>query len=123
MDIRELNNLIDDMRNDGMKVTNVSKDIYPEVEELYMKTNMTKIMLAEFYAKFDYIGVRNALEIINNITEFKNDVFDTVFCHRKNILVSPSQKSVLDTLNIDFEELSPYLYTGAPWTSKTQYLK
>lgn len=107
MTISELNDII--YENYGDDSVYVSKDVYPEVEELYLMSPaiFDKRAVADFYQKFDYVGVRNALAIASNMTDFKNKVFDSIFVSDTNVKVTltPSQKYYLKQLgwkNLDF---------------------
>lgn len=99
----------------------VSELVYGEVEEMYMKSyydvgkGLTKSQIGSFYQKFDYQGVRNALDIIKHYDEFKNEVIDNMVFGKKT-MVAPSQMEYLKLIgwNVDKLNLVPEL----PWTSR-----
>lgn len=96
----ELNKIIEDKY--GENGVYVHPDIYPEVEELYLlaPVAVTKEKIADFYQKYDYQGVRNALDIARNLQQFTHDlVYDT-----KVFELTPSQKAyvALCGINVDF---------------------
>lgn len=96
----ELNKIIEDKY--GENGVYVHPDVYPEVEELYLlaPAAVTKEKIADFYQKYDYQGVRNALDIARNMKQFTHDlVYDT-----KTHKLTPSQKVyiALCGVNVNF---------------------
>lgn len=75
MYLQELNRIIE---QEHKYPVYVSELVYPEVEEMYLNSPrlVTKSQIGAFYQKYDYQGVRNALEIINNYKEFNKEVID-----------------------------------------------
>jgi len=119
MDRAELNAIIE--REHKYPVF-VSELVYNEVEEMYMKSyydvgkGLEKSQIGSFYQKFDYQGVRNALDIINHYDEFKNEVVDNVV-YGKRTLVAHSQLEYLKLIGWQVAKLN--LVPEFPWTSRT----
>jgi hypothetical protein len=92
----------------------VSELAYPEVEELYLSCDwITKSEIGRFYQKYDYQGVRNALELANNIEIFKKQMIDNV-TQEVYTDVSPSQYEYLTMLRWNVDRLN--IKQSAPWT-------
>lgn len=95
----ELNKIIEDKY--GENGVYVHPDVYPEVEELYLlaPAAVTKEKIADFYQKYDYQGVRNALDIARNMKQFTHDlVYDT-----KTHKLTPSQKAYIALCGVDVD--------------------
>jgi hypothetical protein len=93
----------------------VSDTCYPEVEELYLKSKLDKIQIAEFWNEYDYQGVRNALELLNNLREFKDEMIDR-HLEGKTIACSPSQIAIAKLMGWQVDKLN--LAPISPWESK-----
>ena len=92
----------------------VSELVYPEVEEMYLKAEkLTKSQIGSFYQKHDYQGVRNALEVLNNMNTFKTLVVDNVVMG-VTTHVSPSQYDLLSLLGWNVDKLN--LKADYPWS-------
>lgn len=94
MDIKELNKIIENKY--GENAVFVHPDVYPEVEELYLisPVSFSKEEVADFYQKYDYQGIRNALDIARDIDNFKNRIV-----YEDNIIeITPSQKAYLEAI-------------------------
>ena len=93
----ELNRIIEDKY--GELGVLVHPDVYPEVEELYLlaPAKVNKENIADFYQKYDYQGVRNALDIIRKLKQFEHDLVYT----DKVFSLTPSQKEILNLCGIN----------------------
>lgn len=90
----EINKVISGLYGDNG--VHIHPDVYPEVEELYLLSpaKFDKQAVAKFYQKFDYQGVRNALDIARNLKEFG----DRVIYSDEKIDLTPSQKAWLEAI-------------------------
>jgi len=109
----ELNQIINETYKD--MAIEVSQDVYPEVEELYLLTdNFSKLDIASFWIVFDYQGIRNALEIARNYDEFKTEtIYDKQISGNK---ISSSQYTYLEMIGWVVTEFK--FEITEPWTSK-----
>lgn len=87
----EINKIIENKY--GVLGVHVHPDIYPEFEELYLAlpASVTKEVMADFYQKFDYQGVRNGLDILEN----KDKYLNAVMMGKDAPNLTPSQVEVL----------------------------
>lgn len=100
MTISELNKIIED--NFGENAVFVADNIYPEAEELYLISPVVfdKQALAKFYQKYDYAGIRNALELARNMDKFKAAMMDAmVNDNTPPIELTPSQVAYLEAID------------------------
>lgn len=99
MTLSELNKIIE---NDfGENAVLVADNIYPEAEELYLisPVEFDKAKLAAFYQKYDYAGIRNALELARNIEKFKADMMDAISSDNITpVELTPSQVAYLEAI-------------------------
>lgn len=99
MTLSELNKIIE---NDfGENAVLVADNIYPEAEELYLisPVEFDKAKLAAFYQKYDYAGIRNALELARNIEKFKADMMDAISSDNITpVELTPSQIAYLEAI-------------------------
>lgn len=99
MTLSELNKIIE---NDfGENAVLVADNIYPEAEELYLisPVEFDKAKLAAFYQKYDYAGIRNALELARNIEKFKADMMDAISSDNITpVELTPSQIAYLEVI-------------------------
>jgi hypothetical protein len=118
MDRLELNEIIDREHEYPIHVSPIT---YPEVEEMYMKSyydighGLEKSQIGSFYQKHDYQGVRNALEIINHFSEFKDEVVTGVV-EGKGTRVAPSQLEYLEMIGWNVKKLN--LVPEFAWASR-----
>lgn len=113
MDISELNKIIE---REHQHPVPVSQLVYPEVEELYLNSPklISKSDIGTFYQDYDYVGIRNALEIMNNYQEFKSEVMD----HNLEGIpmhISPSQEAYLKLIGWATDRFNFNL--DYPWVS------
>lgn len=96
MYLQELNRIIEQEHKYPVYVSDL---VYPEVEEMYLNSPklLTKSQIGAFYQKYDYQGVRNALEIINNYEEFHKEVIDNEI-DALPTYISPSQFEYLQMI-------------------------
>lgn len=101
MSINELNKIIEDNFTNPVYV---SEMCYPEVEEMYLLSpaKIDKYAVAKFYQKYDYQGVRNVLDLIEDMDNFKNKLF---YSEDKKIYVTPSQYEYLKLLGWNVSRL------------------
>ena len=122
MDRRELNRIIKENHKNAVPVSELC---FPDVEELYVDSQygivgikefgggLEKADLAAFWVRFDYQGIRNALEILRNSELFKDSILKNLINGRKT-RVSPSQLTYLRLLTWDVERLSIDI-GSSPW--------
>ena len=100
MTIQELNKIIEEQF--GENAVYVADNIYPEAEELYLISPATfdKAKLAAFYQKYDYAGIRNALDLARNMDGFKANMMEAA-CNDNipPIELTPSQIAYLEALD------------------------
>lgn len=108
----ELNNIIESEHKNPVIVSTL---VYDEVEDMYLKVKrMTKSEIGAFYQKYDYQGVRNALQILDNMEAFKAEVVDNVVMGNFTE-VAPSQFALLEYLGWNVKKLN--LTQTRPWVS------
>lgn len=105
MMLAELNKIITDKYGD-MGV-HVHQSVWPEVEKLYKSPEadkVTKEQMADFYQKYDYQGIRNALDITERLDEIRHMM---IYTDEKPVL-TPSQVEWLTMLGWNMDKLKQF---------------
>lgn len=105
MMLAELNKIIDEKYGD-MGV-HVHPSVWPEVEKLYLSPEadkITKEQIADFYQKYDYQGVRNALDV----TEHLDDIQRKMIYGDGDVILTPSQVEWLKMLGWQMDKLKQF---------------
>ena len=103
MTLQEINKIIDEKY--GEKGIHIYHDVYPEVEELYLDSpaKFDKYAVADFYQKYDYMGIRNALDIARNLPKLEHQV---VYSDVNSIpSLTPSQAAYLKAIGWQVDKL------------------
>lgn len=106
MTLQEINNIIIDEYGD--KGVLIADDIYPEAEELYLLSpvEFDKRALADFYQKFDYAGIRNALDLARDLEGWKSRMLTASYDDNvAPVELTPSQFNYLDKIGWNTSKL------------------